>query len=346
MKIALVATSYPADRDDPSGHFVRAEALSLAERGHEVHVIAPAPYRGDRQITAHAAGGSSLFAWPGALERAQAFPLRLACAPLFGYGVRRALSRLHPDSVIAHWLVPCAYPLSLGCTRGELSVVCHGADVRMLLALPASVRVHIVRAVIQNGSQIRLVSNDLRSRLLSSLPADLSLLVESQSFVQPPSVDVRDAPPAASLARPYAVCASRLIEGKRTALGVQAILCSASPLDLVVIGDGPLLGTLRAASSSRLHFLGRRGRNETLGWLRGASLLLHTSAIDAAPTNVLEARALGVPVVSCGAGDVARWAETDDGIRLALPSAADLARAIDELVQETRGAKARVSSPG
>jgi len=38
--------------------------------------------------------------------------------------------------------------------------------------------------------------------------------------------------------------------------------------------------------------------------------------VEAAPTVIREARALGVPVIACDAGDVAAWAADDAGIRV------------------------------
>ena len=58
------------------------------------------------------------------------------------------------------------------------------------------------------------------------------------------------------------------------------------------------------------------------------SALLHTSSAEGAPTVIREARALGVPVVACAAGDVASWAESDDGIFVSPADVESLAGAL------------------
>ena len=76
-------------------------------------------------------------------------------------------------------------------------------------------------------------------------------------------------------------------------------------------------------------FTGALPRREALAWVAAADALLHPSAVEAAPTVVREARALGVPVVACDAGDVVAWARDDAGIHLAEASADGLARALE-----------------
>ncbi len=63
--------------------------------------------------------------------------MALLAAGVFGAGALARLGALgRVDRVVAHWIVPCAFPLALACARRS-SVVAHGADVRLLLALAA-----------------------------------------------------------------------------------------------------------------------------------------------------------------------------------------------------------------
>src|SRR5262245_39310986 len=139
MRIAVLTTSFPSSPDDPSGHFVRSSALTLAAEGHEVHVIAPggsplAKPEADGPLTVHRAGGGSLFAWPGALARLAEAPWRLFASGVFAAGALGHLASMGAlDRVIAHWIVPCAVPLAVSASRAPLSVFAHGADVRLLL---------------------------------------------------------------------------------------------------------------------------------------------------------------------------------------------------------------------
>jgi glycosyltransferase involved in cell wall biosynthesis len=50
--------------------------------------------------------------------------------------------------------------------------------------------------------------------------------------------------------------------------------------------------------------------------MAAADLLISASRTEGAPLAIREARALGVPVVSCPAGDLASWARHDGGLWL------------------------------
>ena len=326
-RTAFVATSYPASPDDAAGHFVRAEALAAARGGADVHVVAPAPWPRDAGVTAHRAGGTALFAWPGAASRFQMAPWRAVSAAPFAVAAMGALRSIDPDRVIAHWLVPAAFPLSEAAPRAALEVVCHGADVRLLLALPAPFRASLVARVCARATVVRFVAASLRDALLASLDGRTRAALEERSIVRAPLVDVTDAADAPDPSRRYALVASRLVAGKRVSLAVEA--AALAGIALVVVGDGPALARLSRGTAAS--FLSRRGRRETLGWMRGASVLLHPAAVDAAPTAVLEARALGVPVISCGAGDVAAWARSDAGIVIVPPEPRRVAEALSAL---------------
>jgi glycosyltransferase involved in cell wall biosynthesis len=322
-RIAVIATSYPGDPDDPAGHFVRAEALALARGGADVHVIAPRPFGGDEGIRAHAAGGSELFSWPGAAARLGERPSRGVFAASFALRAALALRAIAPHRVLAHWLFPSAFPLAEAASRASLEIVCHGADVRLLLAAPRAVRSSIVGRTLARADLVRFVATALRDALVGALDTGLAAALERRSIVAPPCVDVSDVgtPPARS---GYAVVASRLVVDKRIDLAVRAAEIAGIPL--VVIGDGPCFPAIAAAAG--VTATGKLGRRATLAWVRGATAFLHPSRVDAAPTSVLEARALGVPVISCGAGDVARWATSDPDIEIVAPDSAHLAAAL------------------
>jgi L-malate glycosyltransferase len=110
----------------------------------------------------------------------------------------------------------------------------------------------------------------------------------------------------------FTVCfAGRLVPVKRVDLLIEtaALLEHRSPgaFRFLIAGDGPLLGELRtqaeaAGVSSCCHFLGFRG--DVLSVIAQADALLLTSDREGMPMVVLEALALGVPVVSHAVGAV------------------------------------------
>jgi len=336
MRTVLVTTSYPRSKGDSAGHFVETEALDLAQNGHEVHVIAPGsrdepgPPGSGGSLAVWGVGGGSLFGFPGALVRARQNPFRLLELGDFFPGVRRRLAALAPiDRIVAHFIVPCAYPLALG-TSGELEIVLHGSDVSIVTCLPSWMRAHIARRLLARGARFRFVSESLRTRLLGRLAAPEREGIAARSYVEPPRISVHRATEADMRRcrsilgrgdRPRWVACARLISSKRVDLAIrEAARCGAQ---LTVIGDGPLrasLERLAAASEPRARFLGQLPRHEALAFIASADRLIHTSEVEGAPTVIREARALGIPVLAAPSGDVARWAEADPGIEIFVPS--------------------------
>jgi glycosyltransferase involved in cell wall biosynthesis len=267
-----------------------------------------------------------LFGFPGALARARENPLRLLHLGGFVPAVTSHVSALEPiDRVIAHFVVPSAFPLALA-ARGELDVVLHGSDVKVVCSLPSLLRRHVMRALIEKGATFRFVADGLRAQLLSSLAPREAENVLTHSRIEPSRITVARAADS-ELARcrailgdgqrPRWVNCGRLIPSKRVGLAIDEAM--RRDADLTVIGDGPMRASLEKLASGkkrRARFLGHLPREETLAFIASADRLIHTSESEGAPTVIREARALAVPVIATPSGDVARWAESDPGIEL------------------------------
>ena len=339
LRIAVVTTSYPSHEGDPSGHFVRAEAVALAHAGHDVHVVAPA---GDTGAIARDDGvrvwpllHGGAFGWPGAANRLRRYPWRAVGALRFAAMATRQLRLLRPDRVVAHWLVPCAHPIATSALPAELDVVVHGADARLLMSLPEPVRVHMVTVVLARARCIRFAAHTTLQALASSLPEGAREQLLAMSRVQAPHMtvpDVRDASAAIRSAwgdRAVAVTAGRLVRAKCVEVAVRAAGFVDPPFVLEVIGDGPDRARLdRVARDERVRFLGSLCREQALAHIAAADVLVHPSSTESAPTVVREARALGTPVVACDAGDVALWARSDAGIHVVPQDSRAIAEAI------------------
>jgi teichuronic acid biosynthesis glycosyltransferase TuaC len=155
MRIAIVTTSWPSSEHDPAGHFVRAEARELEREGHEVSIVAPR------------AGGA--FGWPGVSARIRARPWRALEVARWVSSARGRVASLEADRVVAHWAVPCAWPVGVAARSVDLDVVSHGADVRCIVAMPQAMRLHVTRAVARRARVWRFVSGALRDSLLGAL---------------------------------------------------------------------------------------------------------------------------------------------------------------------------------
>lgn len=358
-RVLIVTTSYPRNEGDLGGHFVETAARRFANEA-AVEVLAPgrAPCCERRDgVTIRWLGGERAFGAPGFTSRLRRAPFLAGVdAMAVTRSVQREVARssaLHHEedcTVHAHWLVPTVWPwLARANVRARVVAHAHGGDVRLLLALPRALRRTIVRAILARAAEVRFAARALLDALCASVEEPLAAALRERASVVLPELDVeRRFPHAGSTetarrelrwrieashdAR-VAVSLGRLIESKRVDLAIEAV--SRMPgMHLVVVGDGPERAALerRAERHSRsIRFLGDVPRAEALGILAGADVLLHPSAVEAAPTAIREARALGIPVIACDAGDVAAWALEDPELRCVARDAQALAASLAEL---------------
>jgi len=290
MRIALVTTSWPSETD-PGGHFVRAEAGDLQRAGHEVTVVAPAP------------GGA--FGWPGVAARLSERPLRAIDAARWIGKARRRVRSLEVSRVVAHWAVPCAWPIATG-AGVPTEVVSHGGDVRLIVSAPRASRLLVVRAILSRAVTWRFVSDALLRSLLAALEPAIRRRVERIAVVRGAALgmpDVRDAVARRRLALSgtrVAVSVGRLVSSKRVDRAIDRVAAMRDIDALVVVGDGPERARLEGLARSRgvdARFVGLVGREEALTWIGAARVLLHASEAEGLSTVVREAQALGIPVL-------------------------------------------------
>lgn len=332
MRIAVVTTSYPSDRDDPSGHFVYSEAQALIEAGHEVVVFAPSvdgrmTGDGPRVVELPHWG---LFGWPGALARLRTQPWALLGLLPFATRARQSLARTGPfERVIAHWLVPCFWPIFRDYV-GSTHVVCHGSDVRLVEALPRALQRRVISSLCHPNVSVRCVSNELAERLRA-----LMLAHGRGAFhpiaVEPAAVEIPVLAPRAELRRrlglaatPLIVIVGRVVASKRIDVALDVIKAASATADpqlqprVIVIGDGSERAHLQRHHPEAT-WLGRLGRSDTLRYLGAADLLVTASLQEGASTVVREARAVGTHVVAAPAGDLLARAREDRGLFVATP---------------------------
>ncbi len=291
MRVAIVTTSWPETDEDPAGHFVRASARSLEVQGHDVTIVSPRP------------GGA--FGWPGAAARLRQRPLRAIEATRWALSARNRVARLDADLVVAHWAVPCAWPIGLP-GRGRLEVVSHGGDVRLLAALPALARKWVARTIAARASAWTFVSDALMRDLLHALDGPTRAQVERVARVAAPPLELPDVREAIERVRRKlgatraAVSVGRLVATKRVDRAIEHVARARGIDALVVVGDGPERARLERLARARgvdARFLGTVGRATALAWIGAAQELLHASAAEGLSTVVREAEALGTRVV-------------------------------------------------
>jgi glycosyltransferase involved in cell wall biosynthesis len=294
MRIVVVTTSWPAHDGDPSGHFVRTQAREVARGVHELSVLTPKT------------GGA--FGWPGVAARLGSNPVRALEAMWWVTTARRKLARLDADLVIAHWALPCGWPIAAHPTA-RLEVHSHGGDVRLLGALPAMARKAIVRKLALRASSWTFASSELLAQLLRGVDTDNRRRVERIACVHAPPIELPDVSDAIARLRRsldgsrLAVCAGRLVRSKRVDRVLRHVAAARNIDSVVIVGDGPerqRLQRLARTLGVNARFLGAIHRNDALAWIGAANLLLHASEAEGLSTVVREAEALGTQVVRLG----------------------------------------------
>lgn len=294
MRIAIVTTSYPANEDDPAGHFVRASARELERQGHRVEVVSPQ------------AGGA--FGWPGVAARVRHRPLRAIEAAAWVVRARARVARLDAERVIAHWAFPCGWPIATA-ARGEVEVVSHGGDVRLLARLPRAARHRVAGAIARRAAAWTFVSEALQHELFASLDGATRARVERIATVSAPALEMPDV--RAGIARlrgelgatRTAVSVGRLVASKRVDRAIEHVAGASGVETLVVVGDGPERARLEALARARgvdARFVGAVSRREALAWIGAADELLLASSAEGLSTVVREAEALGTRIVRLG----------------------------------------------
>lgn len=292
MRVLIVTTSWPARAGDPSGHFVRAEARDLERAGHHVLVVRPEP-RG-------------AFGWPGVAARVRENPVRALDAMRWVASARRDVARLPVDRVVAHWAIPCAWPIASSSAAPALEIVSHGGDVRLLAGLPAPVRERIVLALARRANVWRFVSAPLHDELARALSPRARRWVERVARVEAARLDMPDVRDAIAWRRRdlegqrVAVSVGRLVPSKRVDRAIEHVAAADDIDAIVVVGDGPERESLERLARARgvdARFVGKVPHSEALAWIGAAHVVLHASEKEGLSTVLREAEGLGARVV-------------------------------------------------
>lgn len=300
MRVVIVTESFPPDVNGVA-HCALQTARQLAARGHDPLVIAPAPAAG-----ADAAADAS----------APCPVIRVPSLPLPGYPqVRVALpSRRLAAALSAHraQLVHLASPFVLG-VRGMAAAARLGIPAVAVYQtdLGGYARTYVGLGEAAAWRRIRAVHAAADRTLAPSSAALRDLVAHGVPRVRlwPRGVDTarfgptlrdqavrRELAPNGELIVGYV---GRLAPEKRVEL--LAGVCSLEGVRLVVVGDGPSEGSVRAALPGAV-MLGRRTGDELARIFASLDLFVHTGPYETFCQTVQEAMASGVPVVAPAAG--------------------------------------------
>jgi glycosyltransferase involved in cell wall biosynthesis len=172
------------------------------------------------------------------------------------------------------------------------------------------VRRRYVRRMLESADAVTALSRsqiDDARRLAPSLPPD-SLVIPNPADPDAIGRKARRGKSLTNVRSPYIVFAGRLEGPKRVELLIDAYHGLVAedpsyPFDLLVVGSGSCSGMLHAAAmrgagAARIRFLGACSHEDSLALIRDAAMLVLPSLeSEGCPNVVLEAMALGTPVV-------------------------------------------------
>ena len=147
--------------------------------------------------------------------------------------------------------------------------------------------------------------------------------------------------------QPVAVALAYLrpVKGHSFLLEAFARVCSALPsARLLIIGEGPLRAPLQAQAEllgiqSAVRFLGHR--SDAQRFLAAGDLLVNSSISEGTPLSVMEAMALGLPVVATNVGGVPKLVlDGETGLLVPPAEAEALAAALLELMRDAEKRRA------
>jgi len=118
------------------------------------------------------------------------------------------------------------------------------------------------------------------------------------AVIEPP-VDVEFFTPGDAPAEPYFLVVSALVPNKRVELAVEA--CNELGYPLIVVGEGPMAGELKARAKSTIRFTGWLSDGEIRSLYARCRAFLFTGEDDFGITP-LEAQAMGRPVIALARG--------------------------------------------
>jgi colanic acid/amylovoran biosynthesis glycosyltransferase len=344
-KLTVFAVSKP---DEPFTHeFVealRAEVVYLPHRPWREPVRVARAFR--RAVRSDASG------WLSAARYSLWPPRRRGLRRLLQATVLRAeMDRAGIDHAHAHFATAAARLANLAWRMGgpTYSVTVHAKDI-----YHREVRLDHLRDKLAPARFVATVSRANRDYLESLLSLDGGLQIV------PNSVDLRRLGPVRrSAAQPGpALTVARLIEKK----GLLDLIAAFSVLrargmspPLEIVGDGPLRGELEAVAARLgvdVRFRGALPQERVLELMGRASVFCLPCVVaadgdrDGLPTSVLEAMALGVPVVTTGVSGLADLVLHErTGLLVPQRDPVALAQAVERLLSDPELA-ARLSAEG
>ena len=340
MRVVVVSGIWPPDVGGPASH-APALAAALAERGHELDVVTtadaepePRPYR---------------VRW---VSRRLPAPLRhLAVVREVRRAARRA-DRVYATTMIrrsALGAVLARRPLVVKLVADEAfererRAGRFGGTLEEFQKQRGGVRVRMLRgtrtAALRRARRVIVPSAYLREIAIGWGLTPERLLVVPNPAPEIPALPARDEARATLGVDGFALgTAGRLTVQKALGDALEA-LGRVPGVELLVLGDGPERAALeshaaRLGLSERVRFLGAGTRDDVLALFRAVDVVLLTSAWENLPHTLLEALAVGAPVIATSVGGIPEVVvDGENGLLVEARDVDAIARAIGRLASD------------
>ncbi len=328
MQILTFTSLFPNSLAPNFGIFVRQRISHLAERGHQIQVVAPVPYA--PKFLRESAAGRMASLPPvetigGLTVHHPRYPLVPKISmPLHGFlmylGCRNAVRRLHAefqfDCIDAHYVYPDGLAAVLiGHWLGvPVTLTARGSDIHTFPDF-ATVRPQI-RWALRSAAGVSAVSDSLAGRMLALEPAlDTCRVVgngvDCQRFFPEDRVAARKKLGLSETEKVVvSVAALKHIKGSDLLVRAAALLRkSTRNCRILLVGKGPELEALQRLAvqlgcAGSITFVGEVDNLELRHYYSAADVSCLPSRNEGWPNVVLESLACGTPVVATRVGAV------------------------------------------
>jgi glycosyltransferase involved in cell wall biosynthesis len=318
MQVAVLTTSFPRHEHDWAGRVVLDQAKALGERGGDVTVVAPdEPGFPETDTVDGVAVRRVRYAWPrateglaygaGMAENLKARPSLALQLPGLVLALRRGLADMgrdavpQPDVVLAHWALAGLAAAPVCRRRGvPLITVLNGSDLTLALGdgLLARTWARTVKRALAASAFTVVLSGAMGRDAIAA-----GLVRDDRVSVVPQGVD------DALLSRPVGpgeegrvLFVGRMVESKGVRELAEAVKLLPPPAHLVCAGDGPLVAEL--SGLAQVTCLGPLEHFSVLDEMQRAAVVALPSHAEGLPNVLLEAMALGRPVVATPVGGI------------------------------------------
>jgi glycosyltransferase involved in cell wall biosynthesis len=306
MKVVVLTTSYPRDREDVAGSFVASAVEDVRALGVDVDVVSPARF-------AH----FGVAYGDGIAQNLRSAPWKVTLVPAFLAAYARAARRAAHDAdlVHAHW-IPSA--IAARATGKPYVLQVWGTDVVLARRFP-----RLVRPLLR-GARVVVAAS-------SFLADEARALGATRVEIVPARVDVPD-DEGAPADPPHVLYVGRLSEEK----GVLELAAATEGLARVVVGDGPLRDRFPDA-------VGFVSPADVPGYFRAAAVVCLPSRREGYGMAAREALAHGRPLVATRVGGLADLAE---GVVFVPPGDVPALRSALARLLADEGERARLGAAG